>query len=129
MSSARIDMDGLNATYRLEGKELVVELVGNADHRTSEQMRDLCARLHTAALAANVTAAVIDLRRLEFMNSSCFKALVTWVSDIQDLEPAKRYKIRAFSNPGIPWQKRSLQSLQYFAVDLVTVEYPPSPAS
>lgn len=122
-------MDGLVATYRLEGTQLVVELVGNADHRTSEQVRDLCVQLHATALAATVTAAVLDLRQLEFMNSSCFKALVTWVSDIQDLEPAKRYKIRAFSNPGIPWQKRSLQSLQYFAVDLVSVEYPPSPAS
>lgn len=129
MISERIDMDGLRASYRLEGKELVVELVGNADHRTSDQMRELCVRLHTAALVAKVTAAVIDLRQLEFMNSSCFKALVTWVSDIQDLEPPTRYKLRAFSNPGIPWQKRSLQSLQYFAVDLVTVEYPPSPAS
>ncbi len=122
-------MDGLDATYRIDGKELVVELVGNADHRTSERMHDLCVRLHTAALAENVIAVVIDLRQLEFMNSSSFKALVTWVSDIQDLEPAQRYKIRAFSNPGIPWQRRSLQSLQYFAVDLVTVEYPPSAPS
>ncbi len=127
MSTARIDMDGLIATYRLDVRERVVELVGNADHRTSEQMRGLCLKLHTAAVASSVDAAVIDMRQLEFMNSSCFKALVTWVSDIQDLDPAKRYRIRVFSNPGIPWQKRSLQSLQYFAVDLVSVEYPAAP--
>ncbi len=124
MTEARIDMDGLQANYRLDGKQLVVELIGNADHRTSDQMRDLCAQLHTAAMESSVTAAVIDMRKLEFMNSSCFKSLVTWVSDIQDLEPARRYKIRTLSNPAIPWQKRSLQSLQYFAVDLVSIETP-----
>ena len=122
MTEARIDMDGLQANYRLDGKQLVVELIGNADHRTSDQMRELCAQLHAAATASSVTAVVIDMRQLEFMNSSCFKSLVTWVSDIRDLEPAKRYKIRTLSNPAIPWQKRSLQSLQYFAVDLVTIE-------
>ena len=123
-ATARIDMDGLTATYRLDDKELLVELIGNADHRSSDQMRDVCGQLHTAAVTSEVTATVIDMRQLEFMNSSCFKALVTWVSDIQDMEPAKRYRIRVYSNAGIPWQKRSLQSLQYFAVDLVSVEYP-----
>ena len=70
--SARIDMDGLSATYRLDGRELVVELVGNADHRSSDQMRDLFAQLHTAAVASEVIATVIDMRQLEFMYSSCF---------------------------------------------------------
>ncbi len=122
--TARVEMEGLSATYQLDGQELIVELVGNADHRSSEQMRDLCAQLHTAAMASGVTATVIDIRKLDFMNSSCFKALVTWVTDIQDMDAAKRYRVRVYSNPKMSWQKRSLQSLQYFAVDLVSVEYP-----
>jgi len=61
------------------------------------------------------------LRQLEFMNSSCFKSFVSWVTDIQELDDAKRYKVRFLSNPTYHWQKRSLHSLRCFAVELITV--------
>ena len=68
-----------------------------------------------------MTEAVIDLRDLEFMNSSCFKSFVSWITDIQELEPAQQYKVRFLSNSKLHWQKRSLHSLRCFAVELITV--------
>jgi anti-anti-sigma factor len=105
---------------------VVVELDGTADQHTADRLTEFFKVVHESAVQTHEPAVVVDMRRLEFMNSSSFKALVNWVSNIQDLEPEQRYQIRVQSNVTIPWQKRSLQSLTYFAVDLVTVEYPAS---
>jgi len=122
---ARLDLDGLVVTSHADAGVMVVVLDGTADQFTSDRLTDFFAKVHASAVNTNVPAVVLDMRRLEFMNSSSFKALVNWVSNIHDLEPDRRYRIRVQSNTAIPWQKRSLQSLTYFAVDLVTVEYPP----
>ncbi|MDB4957395.1 MAG: hypothetical protein JWO36_4964, partial [Myxococcales bacterium] len=63
-----------------------------------------------------------DLRELEFMNSSCFKAFVAWIAMIRDLETDKQYRMHLLSNPNLHWQRRSLAALTCFAVDLVTIE-------
>ncbi len=65
---------------------------------------------------------VVDLRQLEFMNSSCFKCLVTWLHRLQQAPAADRYAIRIVSSPSVSWQKRSLYAIRAFAPDLVTVE-------
>jgi len=64
----------------------------------------------------------VDLRQLEFMNSSCFKIFVAWLAQLRDLDAAKQYKIQIVSNPNLLWQRRSLAALSCFAVDLVTIE-------
>ena len=81
----------------------------------------LLTRVHSESRRLGVTEAVVDLRDLEFMNSSCFKSFVTWITDIQELDAAHQYKVRFVSNPKMHWQKRSLHSLRCFAVELITV--------
>ncbi len=122
---ARLDLDGLVVTSRGDAGCIVVVLDGTADQFTTDRMADFFTQVHDNAVSAHLPEVILDMRRLEFMNSSSFKVLVTWVSNIHDLEPEQRYRIRVQSNASIPWQKRSLQSLTYFAVDLVSVEYPP----
>ncbi len=56
------------------------------------------------------------------MNSSCFKSFVTWIGEVQDLQPDKQYRIHFRSNPEMLWQRRSLHALRCFAVDLITIE-------
>jgi hypothetical protein len=63
----------------------------------------------------------IDLRELEFMNSSCFKSFVSWISEVSELTSG-HYRIRFLSNPSILWQHRSLHALSCFAAELVTIE-------
>jgi len=78
-------------------------------------------RIHDAANRLGVREAIVDLTQLEFMNSSCFKSFVSWLTDIRELDASKQYTVTFLSNPKLHWQKRSLHSLRCFAVDLVTV--------
>lgn len=79
-------------------------------------------RLHAEALAASVAEVSADVTQLEYMTSSCFKCLVTWISTITDLDEAQRYTLRFRSSPEHLWQRRSLHVLKTFATDLVFVE-------
>jgi hypothetical protein len=65
---------------------------------------------------------VVDMRTLEFMSSGCFKAFVTWIGRLEQLEVAQRYLIRLLSEKNYHWQKRSLGVLVTFAPDVVGLE-------
>ncbi|UQA59346.1 hypothetical protein [Polyangium aurulentum] len=123
------DLDGLavngrdfSASAAHEDKLLFLRLTGNADMSAKEGLDGLLPRVHAEAQRLGVAVVAVDFRELEFMNSSCFKSFVTWISEVQELEPAKQYQIRFLSKPEMHWQRRSLHALRCFAVDLITVE-------
>jgi hypothetical protein len=118
-----IDTDELRseATYGPEG-ELRVRLVGSAESVAMAPLGQLLGKLHGEALRLAVREVTVDLRELEFMNSSCFKAFVSWLGALQDVDPSKQYRIRFLSDENKHWQKRSLGALSCFAVDLIQVE-------
>lgn len=105
-----------------EGQTLVLTLSGNADMAAKDSLDALLPRLHGEALRLGAAEVRVDFQKLEFMNSSCFKSFVSWISDVVDLDPSKQYKIRLASNPEMHWQRRSLHALRCFAVDLITIE-------
>lgn len=104
-----------------EGATLSAWLKGNADYAALDALEMLLTRAHSEATRLRVSEMVVDLRQLEFMNSSCFKCFLSWITDIQELEPDRQYKVKFLSNPQLHWQKRSLHSLRCFAVELITV--------
>jgi len=104
------------------GTTLTLKLVGNADMAAKDSLDALLPRLHQEALSLSAKEVVIDFRELEFMNSSCFKSFVTWISDVSELEADKQYKIRLLSKAEMHWQRRSLHALRCFAIDLITIE-------
>ena len=104
-----------------EGSTLLTSLKGNADYAALDALEMLLTRAHAEATRLKITEMVVDLRQLEFMNSSCFKCFLSWITDVQELEPERQYKVKFLSNPQLHWQKRSLHSLRCFAVELITV--------
>ena len=96
-------------------------LKGNADYAALDALEMLLTRAHSEATRLGANEIVIDLRQLEFMNSSCFKCFLSWITDIQELAPDQQYRVKFVSNPKLHWQKRSLHSLRCFAVELITV--------
>ena len=106
----------LTGQASVEDRRIVAVLRGNADHVAVPALESLLARIHVEAQRLAIEEVIIDLRELEFMNSSCFKSFVTWVSDVQELEPPRQYKIVFLSNLQLHWQKRSLHALRCFAV-------------
>jgi hypothetical protein len=111
----------LRARLTQEDGALVAKLSGTADLRVTDSVEAILTRVHQKALELAIPEVRMDLRELEFMNSSCFKSFVSWISDVSDLT-AGQYRIRFLSNPSILWQRRSLHALSCFAAELVTIE-------
>jgi hypothetical protein len=112
----------LKVTAAVDDGALRLTLSGSADSRVMAEMMALLAGAHEEMLRRKGTLAIVDFRPLEFMNSSCFKAFVTWISRVQELEPGQQYRIHFVSDPGKHWQHRSLAALSCFATDLIRIE-------
>lgn len=98
-----------------------MRLAGVADYAAVDALEQLLDDVHDECVRAKVKQTSVDLRQLEFMNSSCFKCLVSWINVLQELAPASQYKVTFVSNPQMHWQRRSMHSLRCFAEDLITV--------
>jgi len=117
-----VRMGEFAGTASLAEGQIHVRLEGNGDLNAKPAFESFLPRVHQEALTHGVSEVVVDLRTLEFMNSSCFKDVVSWICEVQDLEADKQYQIRFRSNPGFHWQRRSLHVLKTFATDLVHVD-------
>lgn len=113
---------GLKVTASADPQALTLSFDGAADLGLQAQLDTLLKEVHSLVSAQGVKEVVLDFLKLEFMTSSCFKSLVTWISTAQEVEAAKQYRIRFRSNPQILWQRRSLHVLQSFAPELITLE-------
>jgi hypothetical protein len=111
-----------SAEAQASGRVLTIKLMGNADLNVKAQLDRFVAAVHEHAVKASAEEVTVDLRRLEFMNSSCLKSFVWWISTVQDLGPPGNYKITFLSSPSMYWQRRSLNALACLATDLVSVQ-------
>lgn len=117
-----VTAESITLQARLADGEIVARLSGTADTGVREQLEEFFTQLHAEAVRLNATAVVVDVRELEFMNSSCLKVFVSWLAQLRELETPHQYKVRFRSNPQLLWQRRSLAALSCFAIDLVTIE-------
>lgn len=106
-------------TTKLQARHLAVALEGSADLRVQSEFDSLIRRVHEEARLRDATMVYVDMSKLEFLNSGCFKSLCTWVR-LRNHEG--QYKIRILSNPKYYWQFRSLNALQMLAPDVITVK-------
>jgi hypothetical protein len=105
-----------------DGRAIELRFSGSADLSAREALEVLLPRLHSEAIRVAAAEVKVDFRDLEFMNSSCFRSFVSWVSDVQDLPEEQQYRISFRSNAAMLWQRRSLHALKCFANDLVQIE-------
>jgi hypothetical protein len=113
---------GFSATAEARGAQVRLRLEGTADVRAVEPLAKLMPILHDEVVRIGGREVIVDFLAVEFMNSSCFKSFVTWISQLQALGPDQQYKVKLLSNPEVHWQRRSLRALSCFAADLVSVE-------
>ena len=100
---------------------LTLRFKGVADMSSISPLDEYLRAAHLEAIQTRVQTVVVDFRALEFMNSSCFKCFVEWLGNVQDLPAGERYQIVFESNRDMHWQRRSLNALRCFAMDVVTV--------
>lgn len=117
-----VQMPNFSIDAGMSDERIVVRFTGTADLHAREALETTLKGLHREALAHKAPTAVIDFFALEFMNSSCFKSFVSWISEVQDQPAEAQYRIHFRSNPEMLWQRRSLHALRCFAPDLITIE-------
>ena len=122
VSLAPVSAGDLSVTMKHEGDTITVFCIGTADMRAGDALDGILTKVHEIALTHAVARVDIDFRALEFMNSACFKSFVTWISNVRELEPQKKYAIHFWSKPELLWQRRSLHALRCFATDVITIE-------
>jgi len=101
---------------------LNVRLWGNADQRGNTLLDAFLQAADQQAVAAGIKEVIVDFRELEFMNSSCLKALVTWLRRAREHAPEERYAIRFLHEPQTHWQMRSFSALAAFGRGVLTIE-------
>jgi len=124
----QIDANDLQASPSFVDGQLSLSFAGSADSRSQTAIESMLGRVHSEALRLGLPEVAIDFRDCDFVNSSCFKAFVVWLEQIQELDPAKQYRLRFYSDDTKAWQRRSLQALSCFAIELVHIESKPSRA-
>lgn len=101
---------------------ITLTLKGCADLRVWRGLGEMLDEIHEHVRRLAVGRVVVDVTDLEFMNSSCFKSIVSWLTNILELPEAEQYRVHFVSNPSRLWQRRSLHALRSFALMIVTVE-------
>ena len=101
---------------------IYVRLGGTAELPSATGLGEFLGTLHLEATRLAATRVEVDLRALTFMNSSCFKQLVTWIAKLEQLPEASQYRVVFRLNPALRWQHASLEALRCFAADHVEIE-------
>jgi hypothetical protein len=122
LTIAPVTLAGFSLEPSLQEGVLVLKFAGNADMAAITALSTYLKRLHQEALRLRVGKVLCDFSGLYFMNSSCFKSFVTWVTAVESVEPTKRYKIQLRGNNQLHWQKRSLEALRCLAETVVFIE-------
>ena len=117
-----IDTPELSARTAVDGDKLFLHFIGTADARAMETMSLLLASLHAEAQKLETREVTVDFRQLDFMNSSCLKAFVSWVGTVRELAIDRQYRMRFLSDRSKLWQRRSLDALRCLATDLIEIK-------
>ena len=113
--------DAFSLEPRVEASGLVVRFSGNGDMSAVAALGRYLKLVHGEAVDIGLTQVSFDFRELYFMNSSCFKAFVTFIDTVGQTQPLA-YEIRFLTNPKLHWQRRSLEALRHLAPRIVRVE-------
>lgn len=105
------------------GSPPCLRVTGNADMEMLPFLAPYLASVHRRVCEERSAMISVDCRELYFMNSSCIKVLLAWISQVSQLPSAERYVIRFLCNPNLPWQRRTVDAMQAFAPRVVESEF------
>jgi hypothetical protein len=116
-------MPTFSLTPSLVEGSFAIKFSGNADMAAMSTLSIYLRAVHAEALELKVREVTFDVRELYFMNSSCFKSLVTWIEAASSArDSASSYKIKFLANAKLHWQRRSLEALRCLADHIVSVD-------
>lgn len=100
----------------------VLRMTGSADKSSTDGLAAMFAQLHDELCKRGTRMIVIDMTDVDYMAATCFRQLLAWITRVQEMEAATRYKLRLRGNKSLPWQTHSLAALSCFDTELLSVE-------
>jgi len=97
-------------------------LSGVAEISTGDRLVKYLDELHRWLADDGASQVIMDLTRLERMNTACLRSFVSWIQRLRELPRGAQYRVCFRSNSQLPWQRRSMDALKCFATDLISVE-------
>ena len=113
--------DDFTAHASASGRSIQVRLAGTADLTVTTLLDLFLRNVHSQAQLCLAEEVTVDVRQLEFMNSSCLKSLVWWACAVQDQPGQGKYRIVIDSNSSVGWQRRSLKALACLATEVISI--------
>jgi hypothetical protein len=107
---------------------VAVRFSGTADLNVKPHVDRFLCQVHAEACRIDVASVSVDLSALEFINSSCLKAFVTWITTVQEMAQG-RYQISFMFRPARDWQKRSVDALSRLGEEVVSSRPSAEPSS
>jgi hypothetical protein len=112
--------DGFTIEPLIDAAIPTIKISGNGDTESIASLDRFLRELHEQMLHAQSDQIEVDFGDLYFMNSSCIKALMSWIHRVR-LAGAP-YRVYFMTNPRLSWQRRSLQPLQRLAPTIVALQ-------
>ncbi len=82
-----------------------------------EQVERVLQEVHTYIVAAKLGAFTVDVRLLNFVNSSALRLFITWISRAEQA----RYKLVFVTDPGLTWHRLNFSVLKSLAPQSVEI--------
>ncbi|MGK3961017.1 hypothetical protein WMF38_49200 [Sorangium sp. So ce118] len=122
MSSLRVEpivTDSFGIEPALRDDTLSVKLTGTGDMAAVAPLDMFLKDMQSEALRLRVSAVEFDVRALYFLNSSCLKAFISFISRVGS--QGLRCKIQFLTDARLGWQRRSLTALERMSPELISI--------
>ncbi|WP_437499265.1 hypothetical protein [Sorangium sp. So ce1099] len=122
MSSLRVEpvvTDSFGIEPALRDDTLSVKLTGTGDMAAVAPLDMFLKDMQSEAMRLRVSAVEFDVRALYFLNSSCLKAFISFISRLGS--QGLRCKIQFVTDARLGWQRRSLTALERMSPELVSI--------
>ncbi|KYF72698.1 hypothetical protein BE17_21370 [Sorangium cellulosum] len=122
MSSLRVEpvvTDSFGIEPALRDDTLGVKLTGTGDMAAVAPLDMFLKDMQSEAMRLRVSAVEFDVRALYFLNSSCLKAFISFISRLGS--QGLRCKIQFLTDARLGWQRRSLTALERMSPELVSI--------
>lgn len=115
----QINTEGFKITPSAAEQTLTLLLEGSGDMAAVQPLKEALVQVRRAMRLEGHRSLAIDLRGLYLLNSSCIKALVHFVYQLQTEGPS--FPIAFIVDKNLSWQPRALAAIGRMAPELVTV--------
>ena len=103
-----------------DDSSITVRMTGNWDMRATGPLDDFTRTLQQEAQRLQVARVIVDMAKVEFINSSCLKSFARWLGSLGKIGNEHQYSVTFCTDQ--PWQRRSLEALKALAAGRVNIE-------